>query len=284
MYQAARTYFNVSGKYLENSITSSSFPQTQLDGYIAINNGYKTELSGLESAETAFQNSVATFLANYKNNESSASAALTVQEKNIEVQTRQLQTNSFDSSISLDKLKASNEQMITTSKIAVESARLAYENAKENKIISLKKLSLAESDASLSVSQAQEEFSRLSILAPIDGSITKVIASVGQDVNNGTPIIELANRNPEITFDAEASIVPLLKVGSTQIVKYQDSSYTGTIIGVSQVATDSLLYSARITLPNTTLLLGQVASIELKLPSLYPVLPTDIIKVISDKK
>lgn len=284
MYQVARSYFNASGVYIENSILSSNFSQAQLDGYIAVNNGYKTELSGLESAETAFRNGAATFLANYRNNEASAAAALSVQEKNIEVQKRQLQTTSFDTTLSLDKLRTSNEQAITTAKIAVQSARMAYENAQENKTVTLKKLSLSESDAALSIAQAREELGKLSIVAPIDGSITRVITSVGQEVSSGTPVLELANKNPEITFDVEASIVPLLKAGSSQVVKYQGSSYMGTIVGVSQVATDSLLYSARIILSDTTLLLGQVASIELNIPSTYPVLPTDIIKVISDKR
>lgn len=171
------------------------------------------------------------------------------------MQKRQLQTTSFDTSLSLDKLRTSNEQAITTAKIAVQSAQMAYENAQENKTVTLKKLSLSESDAALSIAQAREELGKLSIVAPIDGSITRVITSVGQEVSGGTPVLELANKNPEITFDVEASIVPLLKAGSSQVVKYQGSSYTGTVVGVSQVATDSLLYSARIILSDTTLLL-----------------------------
>lgn len=94
----------------------------------------------------------------------------------------------------------------------------------------------------------------------------------------------MANQNPEITFEVEAAIVPLLKVGETQQVKYEGRSYTGTIVGVSQVATDTLLYATRIIVSETPSLLGQVATIELQLPTQNPVIPTDIVRVISDKK
>jgi hypothetical protein len=94
----------------------------------------------------------------------------------------------------------------------------------------------------------------------------------------------MANQNPEITFEVEAAIVPLLKVGETQQVKYEGRSYTGTIVGVSQVATDTLLYATRIIVSGNPSLLGQVATIELQLPTRNPVVPTDIVRVISDKK
>ncbi len=283
-YKVAKAYLDTTGKYLENSSVGSEFPQSQLDGFIASNNGYKSEVSGLENAWVAFRNGASSFLANYKNTEGSSAAGLQVQEKNIEVQKRQLQTGQFESTISLDKMRTANAQSITTAKLALESAQANYDNAVKNKTLTLTKLQLSQSDASLSVVQAQEELDKLMIRAPIDGSITRVSASVGQDVSQGTLMIEMANRNPEITFDVEASIVPLLKIGTSQQVKYQDKSFTGTVVGVAQVATDTLLYTTRVVLSETPSLLGQVATIELQLPSQNPVLPVDVLRVISDKK
>ncbi len=283
-YKTAKSYLDVSGKYLENSIISVALPQSRIDALIAANNGYKSEISGMESAWVAFRNGASSFLANYKNTETSAASGLEVQEKNIEVQKRQLATSQFDSSLNLDKIKTTGEQSVKNSRLALETAKLNYSTAVKNQTLSLDKLKISERDAGLSVSQAEREYEKLIVRAPIDGSVTKVTASVGADVNPGTPLVEIANRNPEILFDVEANIAKLLKVGGSQMIVYQDKSYTGTVVGVSEVATDTLLYSARIKISEPVSQLGQVATIDLQISSERRVLPSDVIKVLSEKR
>lgn len=283
-YKTAKSYLDQSGKFLENSIVSSTLPQSKIDGFIAANNGYKSEISGLEASWVAFRNGASSFLANYKNNESSSASGLEVQQKNIEVQKRQLASSQFDSSLNLEKIKTTGNQSLTNSKLSLETAKLNYDTAVKNRTLTLSKLKISETDASLNVSTAEREYEKLIIRAPIDGSITRVTASVGADVSPGTPLVELANRNPEILFDVEATIAKLLKAGESQKIQYQGKTYTGTVIGVSEVATDTLLYSARIKISEPVSLLGQVATIDLQIPSEHRVLPSDLIKVLSEKK
>lgn len=137
-------------------------------------------------------------------------------------------------------------------------------------------------DAQLSLDQAQKEFSKLSIVAPIDATVTSVSVSVGQEVSIGAPMIEIASRNPEIVFDLDPLSVSLLKIGSIQPVLYNGQTYSGTVVGISQVANDSLLYTARITLPESPKYLGEVATIKLSLKSDSAMFPTEIVKVISE--
>lgn len=254
-YGSIRSYLDVTTKYLENSTVGAQFPQSQLDGYIAINNGYKTELSGLENAWVNFRNGASLFLANYKNNEESAYSGYIVQKKNFEVQQKNLATGEFDSKITLDKLRISNAQVINSAKIAVESAELMHENTKKNRIVTIEKLRLSEKDALLAETQAKEEFSKLTVTSPIEGSVSRVIASVGAETSVGTQIVEISSNSPEILFEVEANVVPLLTIGSEQMIRYMDKAFTGTVIGLSQVATDTLLYNARISLPATSSLL-----------------------------
>lgn len=282
-YKTAKAYLDVTGKYLQDSTLSTTFTQAKLDALIAANNGYKSELSGLETAWVAFRNGASTFLANYKNNESSAASGLIVQQKNIEVQKRQLATSQFDTSLNLDKTKTTGIQLSTNAKLALETAKLNYDTAVKNRSIALDKLKISETDASLSVSQAEREYEKLIIRAPIDGSITRVTASVGADVSPGTLLVELANQNPEILFDVEASIAKLLVIGGSQRVQYQGKSYSGVVVGVSAVATETLLYSARIKIQEPVAQLGQVATISLNIPSEHRVISLDIVKVLSEK-
>lgn len=97
-------------------------------------------------------------------------------------------------------------------------------------------------------------------------------------------MIEMANKTPELSIDVEAAVVPLLAIGSEQTILYDGTELKATVVGVSQIATESLLYTARLVLAETPSLLGQVARVQLILPSKYPVMSTDIVQIISDKK
>ena len=279
-----KSYLATSGSYLQASTTGAEFSQSQLDGLLAQNNGYKAELSGLENGWVNFRNTASAFLANYKNNENSAAAGLVVSEKNIEVQKRSLTTGAFETDNSLERIKATNHQSVTSARIARDSARANYENAVKNRTLTLDRIRLSESDAALSLSQAAEELDKLTIRSPINGTVTLVHASVGTDVNPGAPMVELANTNPEVLFDIESDIVPLVKVGSEQTISYQGKDYIGTVVGLSEVAGANLLYTTRIILAETPPLLGQVATIRLKIPTEYKILPTSVVRILSESK
>ncbi len=274
-YGLIRSYILSVNSYIENSITSSSFPQATIDAFTTEYLGYKSELAGLETAYTAFKNSTSTFLANYKNNESSVAAGLEVQKKN-------LATLEYESGLGLDRTQIGIDRDVAQAKIALESAESNYNNAVANKEITLKKLAVSLTDARLSVAQTEKEFAKLSIVSPIDATVTRVSVSIGQEVSTGTPVIEIASRSPEIVFDLDSRAVSLLKIGSIQPVLYNNVSYSGIVIGVSQVANESLLYTARIALPGSPSYLGEIATIELSLASDYLMLPNEMVKVVSE--
>jgi multidrug efflux pump subunit AcrA (membrane-fusion protein) len=184
----------------------------------------------------------------------------------------------------LDRTKIGIDRDIALAKIAMDSAEANYNNAISNKAITLKKLEVSLTDARLSLEQAQKEFEKLSIVSPIDATVTKVNVSIGQEVTTGIPMIEIASRNPEIIFDLDSMSVSLLKTGSTQSVFYDGEVYSGTVVGVSQVANDSLLYSARLTLPTSPKYLGGVATIKLSLSSDYVMLPNEVVKIVSEEQ
>lgn len=274
-YGLIRNYILVTNAYIENSIPSSSFAQTTIDGYVAEYLGYKSELAILESTYTTFKNSTSTFLANYKNNEASMAAGLEVQKKN-------LSTLEFESALGLDRTKISVDRDIAQAKIVLESAEANYQNSVSNKDITLRKLEVSLTDARLALEQAEKEFSKLSIVAPIDATITRVHVSVGQEVSLGTPMVEISSQNPEIIFDLDSVSVGLLKIGSVERVFYDGETYSGTVVGISQVADSSLLYTARITLSESPKYLGGVATIKLSLETDSVLLPNEVIKVVSE--
>lgn len=222
-YGSIRNYILATQTYLENSITSSSFPQVTIDGFTTEYIGYKTELSLLETSYTTFKNTTSNFLATYKNNEASVAVGLEVQKKN-------LTTGEFESTLGLDRTKIGIDRDITQAQITRDSAEANYNNALSNKEITLKKLAVSLTDARLSLEQAQKEFGKLSIVSPIDATVTRVNVSVGQEVSMGIPMVEIASHNPEIIFDLDTVVVSLLKVGSSQDVLYDNEMYSGTVV------------------------------------------------------
>lgn len=283
-YLASRNFLDAAQKYIENSIPASALPQSAIDAYVAAFTGYKAELSGLEAAQVAFRNSTNSFLKTYKNNEASAAAALDVQRKQIATQENALENGQFDTRLSLERAQISITNEIEQSRIAYENADSSYKNAVSNRDVSLRKLQVGRTDASLGVEQSEKEASKLTITAPIDGTVTRVIASVGQEITTGNPVIEVASRNPEVVFTLDSDSVSLLQIGSNEEVEYEGKTYTGTVVGLSQVATDALLHTARIVLSESPKYLGGVATIHLELKSEYPLIPASMVKIVSEQE
>ncbi len=283
-YEALRTYLLVVQKYLENSIISPYLTQTSLDLYVAQYNGYKTELSTLDGALVTFTNTTRSFLESYKNNESSAQLWVEILKKQIAVQKNSLTWNDFDTNISLDRTKIATDNDRIQARITLENATKNYTHAIEEYAITMKKLQLSRSDALLALEQAEKEVKKLTITAPISGTISKVSGSVWQDVSLGTPLFELVNEHPEVLVNFPALYIPLLSIGDTESIQYNGKNYTGTIVGMSQVASDSLLYTIRIALESTNEYLWEVATIKFLLEGEYPLLPTNVVKVISEQE
>lgn len=275
-YAIVREMLNQNIRLLENSLTSTTFSQSTVDGHVATYNGYKSSLSALENAFVSFKNSATSFLSNYKNNEASALAGIEIQRKN-------LATGEYDAKIGFERAKIAINAGIETAALAVRTAELNLENAVKNRETTLRRLDVNRSDAELQLKQANTELSKLQILSPIDATVVKVIAQVGQEVGAGTSVVEISSRNPEVLIDVDSATAGLLSAGSSVEVSAGGKSYTGTVVGASKVANSALLYSIRIVLSDSPDLLGGAATVKISLPNPYPVVPVDLVKILSEQ-
>ncbi|MFB0964988.1 MAG: biotin/lipoyl-binding protein [Patescibacteria group bacterium] len=275
-YAIVRGLLDADVRLLENSIPATTLTQSSIDAQIATYNGYKASLSGLENAFVSFKNSATSFLSNYQNNEASALAGIEIQKKN-------LATGEYDAKIGFERAKIAINAGIETAALAVRTAELNLDNATKNRETTLRKLEVSRSDAELQLKQANTELSKLQIVSPIDATVVKVIAQVGQDVSAGTSVVEISSRNPEVLIDVDADTASLLKQGATVEVSAEGKSYTGTVVGASKVANSALLYSIRIVLSDSPDLLGGAATVKISLPNPYPVVPVDMVKILSEQ-
>ena len=101
------------------------------------------------------------------------------------------------------------------------------------------------------------------IIAPVDGIIGKVIGSVGQSVNIGTPVAEFTSRQPQIILDIDSTLARSLSVTDIVSVRVDDVTLSGVVSAVSTVSNANLLSTVRISIPTGGKYIGQSATVVL---------------------
>lgn len=72
--------------------------------------------------------------------------------------------------------------------------------------------------------------------APFDGTVSRVMATIGQRVNPGTPVLEVISNSPEVLIDLESEIADSLNIGDRVQIQVDKKLFTGSIIAMSQAA------------------------------------------------
>ncbi len=88
-----------------------------------------------------------------------------------------------------------------------------------------------------------------------------MIATIGQRVNPGTPVLEVISNAPEVLVDLESEIADSLNIGDTIRVEVDKKFFTGSIIAMSKAAGANLLYTTRISVPEAKGMIGNAANL-----------------------
>ncbi len=201
---------------LENTITSSSFSQSDLDTYKSLVISQSAQISSassaLESATQAYKNAYL----NYETGMASAQSALDQAKGNLD--------NAILSALNaLNNTKLSAEQQHLTSASRLESATKAvnlaqaqYNNTTAPASANDRQLASAQVEqAKSALENIDKQISDMSLLAPIDGIITAVNFKVGEQFAGSLPMLKmLVDNNFEIEVDISESNISKVKVGN----------------------------------------------------------------------
>lgn len=177
---------------------------------------------------------------------------------------------------------------MTNARLSLDQAQLAYDNAIKSRDATLTQLDATKKNAQIALDQARRDYSKLSIAAPVEGTVTKVIANVGQTVNAGSMIAEFSGKQPQIVVDIDSSLASSLGVGNTVNISVEDTTLTGTVTAVSRISNANLLSTIRIAIQNGEKYIGKSSSI--KFVSIANnnsgsiLLPINAVKIISEKE
>lgn len=248
-------------KMIQNNVIAWALVQEMNDGWLAQWTGFRSQLQGSNTAFSAWKTQTLNFLKNYKLNELAVKVAIESLKRELTPQEKELINNSTEARLLYNTNIIDLKDRIKAAELAMKQAEAARETAIKSKAATLAQLAASRNGTAISVEQARREYEKLIVTSPINGTVTKIITSVGQSTNMGTPMMEIVSDNPEVVIDLDASIVNNLSVWDTVTVKTDGGEFKGFVTAISRSAWANLLYTTRISVPEATKYIGSAASI-----------------------
>lgn len=205
-FDSARDFINSMNTMLENSTLGAGLSQTQLSAWSAQWTGFRASEQASEAQFTTWKSSALSIIP-------SATGAKSVAEMNIDsiklqiaAAERNIATGNDSATIGYNRTLIALDDGVKSAKLALDQAEKNLAAAKRNRSATAKQLGASVGSASTSLELAKANYDKLLIRAPVDGKVTKINVSVGQSINTGIPVAEMASSMPEMTVDTEADV------------------------------------------------------------------------------
>jgi multidrug resistance efflux pump len=110
--------------------------------------------------------------------------------------------------------------------------------------------------AQVAYQDAMTQYNKLSVKAPIAGTIGSIMVDVGQEVANGTPLFTISSTsNQQIEVYLSQDELSYVYLGISVLIRDQQKILSGRIASISSVADANLNYKAIVSLDRPVALL-----------------------------
>lgn len=226
---------------LKQSITSSTFSQSRIDGLIASISGLRTRARWERAGFIAYTQQANNALTSVDDEW----VVLIEQQLAIARKAYQRQTENAD--VAYQTTLANAEEQITQAQLNLTRAQNTLEQALTNRKNQLDILENAVRDAQKSLNDAQRRFGQLAIKAPINGVIDDIFVDIGEDVGPGTRLFSIvADKKKQAEVFVSRDELDLLKVWAVAEISDGNTSYQGKIVSLGTVANSALQYKVTI--------------------------------------
>ncbi len=260
-YEQTRKFADAMLYMLQNSVIWGGLPQELLSGWLTSWNTQRAIVQGSEWGYNGWRAQTLIFFKGYQNTETATKLALASQSRPLTSEEQTLINSSNDLMVSYENARIDTKDKIENARLSLEQARKSYDTARALQWATIIQLEANRENASIALAQAERDYAKLRITAPVDGIISRVIASVGQSVSIGSPIADFTSKQPQIIIDIEPSLVADLTVGQTVNIGVEGKILTGVISALSTVANANLLSTIRITIAQWQSYIGKSALI-----------------------
>jgi multidrug resistance efflux pump len=261
-YAQTRKYVDAMLYMIQNNLVGAGLSQELQAGWLAEWNGLRSQIQASESGYNTWKSQVLTFLKTYKNNETATRLAVASLNRVLTPEELTLLDTNPDTKLAYENTKITLKDQLANTKLSLEQAQKAYETAQSLKDATITQLEAGKKSAQIAYEQARRDYSKLIITAPVDGVITKVLSSIGQNVSIGSPIAEFSGKQPQILTDIDPSIAATLSVWDILPVIVDDTTTLSWVVSaVSTISNANLLSTVRISLPKSEKYIGKTATI-----------------------
>lgn len=255
-YNKLDIYLEELDEVFDNSIISIwSLSSAQLSGYKSQVSGFSNLYNVNISGFVWLKNNINSFLETYQNSEESVLKQIELLEQDKKIYVKWLDY-----------------------KIEVTNATL--EDAKTNKELTLRNLSIIITDTEIAYKQISKQYAKLKIKSPISWIITNTFIDVWQEINIGTPAFSIVNNTEnevEISFNKDE--LNLVFEWTKVFVKFDGNSYTGSILSLSRTADNNLKYRSVVEIDEPVNLIGNIVMVKIPVILKNILLPINIIKI-----
>lgn len=260
-YEQTRKFADAMLYMLQNSVVGGGLPQELLTGWVTSWNNQRWIVQSSEWAYNWWRAQTLNFFKSYQNTELANKLALASLSRSLTNEELDTINKNSDLKISYENARIDIKDKIENARLTLEQAKKSYETAKALQWATLIQLEANRENANIALSQAERDYSKLRVIAPVDGIISRVIANVWQSVSIGSAISEFTSKYPQIIIDIEPNIVSGLSISQSVIVSVEWKTLTGTISALSTVANANLLSTIRIAVPEWQAYIGKSATI-----------------------
>ena len=264
---------------LYNSIPSGiGFSQWVIDGFVLSINGYQSSIQWTYGGFITFWSWVKSFLRTYKGTQDSLLKSIELQEKDREIQFKNLSSWEVSATTSYERTILSIDDSIKDLDDQVKTAQSNLRNAKATRDITLRSLQNSIDDARISYTASAKEYAKLTITSPINGTISDVFTDAWQEVSSGTRLFGIvSNKTPEVEISFSSREKDLVGVGQEVFVDVWFQKIPGTIYSISDVADTNLNYKSTIVFDGWVSIIGNIVTILIPISTEKMLIPINII-------
>ena len=279
----------------QNSIPSiGSLSEADIDAFEAQINGFQAQMQWWSSTFSSVKSQIETFLRTYENDEESTSKQIDLLEndkillekdKQILINDRDLQEKNLDiaqknSELWIDSVTTQWIDAIINLENQIALTQLSFENAKANRAVTLQSLDNQIAEANINYNQAIKEREKLTIYAPISGTVSSVSVDVWEEVSPGGQILNIQNTsNTEIVIWLSDEELDLIKTGLKVSVLYDGVRVWGKITSVSDIADANLNFKTTVELDKPIDRLGKLVEVYIPVTTKNILVPLNIVEI-----
>jgi multidrug resistance efflux pump len=285
-YDQVRKFADAMIYMIQNNVVGAGLGPELQAWWVAEWNGIRAQIQGSDTGFGAWKSQVLTFLKTYEWTEQATNLALASLTRKLTPTEEAILAGSTDMRVTYETTRLDLRDRIDNANLSLEQAKNSYDSAVKIRDATLTQLRAVRENAIIGLAQARRDYAKLSISAPVEWIVTRLLVGVGQSIGMGSPIAEFSGKKPEIVVDIDPAIAREIGTGDAVTIDIGWIPAIGTITAISTVAWANLLSTVRITVIDGEKYIGRSVNVTFntvgKINKNKVLVPIDAIKIISE--